>query len=141
MKVAYTNSLAYKLEQRINTLAHNVILRSDLVDLGGERQVSYALKQLIRQKKLVRVGYGLYAKVEPSLYGNNATLTAPRGFAGMVREALDRLNIPWQPSEAEEAYNLGLSTQVPAKSILRIKKRFRRKISYKGTSFQFKQAN
>lgn len=139
MKVTYTDSLRYKLEQRIESLPYNVILRSDVADLGGKRQVSYAMNQLIREKKIARVGYGLYAKTKPSSYTDSILLKGPRGFTGMVREALDRLNISWQPSEAEEDYNSGRSTQVPVRSILRLKNRFRRKISYNGIIFKFQQ--
>lgn len=139
---AYENTLTYKVEQRIEALPYNVVLRSDLADLGGERQVTYAINQLIKNKKIARVSYGVYAKTEPSSFFFDKTLLkSSRGFTGMVREALDRLKIPWQPSEAEEDYNSGRSTQVPARSILRLKKRFRRKISYGGLLFKFKQVN
>lgn len=141
MKVAYKDSLRYKLEQRINSLPHNVILRSDLADLGGKRQISAAIKQLIEEKKIARVGYGLYAKTEPSPFSDSVLLKGLGGFTAMVQEALNRLEVLWEQSEAEEAYNSGRSTQVPAQSILRLKTRFRRRISYKGMLFKFKRAN
>ena len=141
MKVPFKNSLTYKMEARIESLPFNVILRADLSDLADKRQVSYAIKQLINQKKIVRLGYGLYAKTEPSPYSDTLLLKEPNGFAGTIREALNRLNIPWQQSEAEEEYNSGRSTQVPVRSILRLKVRFRRKIAFAGKEFKYQKVS
>lgn len=140
MKVAYKNSLAYRVEQRIEAINGNVVLRADLNDLGEPRQLTYALKKLIQDKKMVRVSSGIYAKVKISKWkGKEITLLKSQGFTLMVREALDRLNIEWQPSRAEEDYNSGHSTQVPAQFILRLNKRFRRKIAYSGMTFKYEK--
>lgn len=141
MKVTYEDSLSYKLEQRIDSLLYNVILRADFADLGGERQLSYAVKQLIKRKKIARIGYGIYAKTESSAYSDTLLLKEPNGFAGTIREALDRLNISWQQSEAEEDYNAGISTQIPVRSILRLKTRFRGKLVFGGMKFQYKKVS
>lgn len=140
MKVAYENSLAYRVEQRIEAIQGNVILRSDLSDLGDSRQLTYALKKLIQDKKIVRVSSGIYSKLEIFEWqGKEITVLKSPGFTVMVRETLDRLNIPWQPSRAEEEYNSGRSTQVPARFILRLKSRFRRKIAYAGMVFKYEK--
>jgi len=141
MKVAYTDSLSYKVEQRINSLPYNVILRADLADLGGKRQVTYAIKQLIKNKKITRLGYGLYAKLQVFKLTGETYLKEPGGFAGTIREALDRLDIPWQQSEAEEAYNSGRSMQVPVRSILRLKVRLKRKIRYSDNEFRYQKVS
>jgi hypothetical protein len=39
------------------------------------------------------------------------------GFVGVVRQALDKLGIEWEPTEAERAYNKGRSTQVPVNPV------------------------
>lgn len=118
----------------------NVILRKDLSFLGSSRQLTYAINNLIKQKKIARVSFGIYVKTEISPYFPDLLiLRGISGFSSMTREVLNKLNIPWEQSEAEEAYNTGRSTQIPVQSILRIKKRFRRKIAFKDMVFQFKQ--
>lgn len=140
MKVAYKESLAYKVEQTIESLPYSVILRKDVEALGDQRQVTYALKNLIRQKKIARIGYGLYVKTSLSKYfPDMLVFRGTPGFSTMIREALDRLNIPWQESEAEEEYNAGRSTQIPVNSILRLKTRFRRKIAFEEMVFEYQK--
>ncbi len=141
MKVAYKDSLAYRVEQRIEAIEGNVVLRSDLENLGGERQLTYALKKLIADNKIVRVSSGVYTKVKTFEWKGETTtlLKSPNGFTGMVRETLDRLDVTWLPSRAEEDYNNDKSTQVPVRFILRLKSRFRRKIAYKNMIFEFEK--
>jgi hypothetical protein len=37
---------------------------------------------------------------------------SPNGFLGAARQALTKLGVPWEPTEAECAYNEVRSTQV-----------------------------
>ncbi len=73
MKVAYKNSLYYKVIKRIRSLRGCTILRPDLTDLGGERQVSRVLKKLAAEKKIVRLGYGVYGKLTRSSFDPSIT--------------------------------------------------------------------
>lgn len=41
-----------------------------------------------------------------------------------------KLGVEWEPGSAEQAYNAGLSTQVPARLIIQLKSRFRGQLSY-----------
>ncbi len=127
MKVPYEKSLKYKVLQRLETLPYTVILRSDLKDLAGNRQISEVLQQLIEDEKIVRLGYGVYAKLYYSKIANDSYI--PGGFGGALREAFNRLHVKWRPSRAMEAYNSGKSTQVPANPVFRIDSRFTRKLS------------
>lgn len=140
MKTAYKNSFTYKVEKAIESLPYKVILRKDLLELGSQRQLTYAMNNLIQQKKIARVSFGIYVKTELSPYFPDLlTLKDIPGFSNMTREVLDRLSITWEQSEAEEDYNSGKSTQIPVRSILRLKKRFRRKIVFKDMVFEFKK--
>lgn len=134
MKVTYQNSLTYKMLQRIQALPGNVVLRADVADMAARRQVSYALTQLINNKQLVRLGYGIYAKAHPSKYINAAILEGG-GFEVVVSEVLDRLNISWEPSKAVREYNSRRSTQIPVRSLLQLKSRFRRSLNYGNLTF------
>ena len=62
------------------------------------------------------------------------------GFDVVAREALDRLNIPWESGVSERAYNEGRSTQIPAKNIVRLKIRFRGDIQYEGSKLYFEKS-
>ena len=61
---------------------------------------------------------------KPMLYSRD-------GFAGMARQALDKLGVKWEPTEAERAYNEGRSTQVPVNPVVRVKGRFSRHLRYR----------
>ena len=63
---------------------------------------------------------------EPILY-------SPNGFAGAARQALTKLGVKWEPTEAERAYNEGRSTQVPVNPAVRVKGRFSRQLRYGNT--------
>lgn len=136
----HKNIFIHKVEKIIESLPYTVILRSDLTLLGSNNQIMYALNKLIKQKKIVRVGYGIYAKIRISIHiPELLVLQCQGGFSMMTRELLSRLNIPWIQSEAEEEYNLGLTTQIPVRSILRIKKKFSRKISFNNVVFEYRR--
>jgi hypothetical protein len=57
---------------------------------------------------------------------------SPNGFIGAARQALTKLGVPWEPTEAERAYNEGRSTQVPVNAVVRVKSRFSRRLGYHG---------
>ena len=117
MKVTRENSIKYKVLQRIKRKQTPVILRADIDDLAEPRQISRALKSLVEEKILVKLGYGVYGKLTPSKYGEPYL---SEGFIASGRIALTRLKVKWEPSEAERAYNKRLSTQVPANPATRL---------------------
>jgi hypothetical protein len=49
---------------------------------------------------------------------------------GVAREALDKLGVAWEPTDAQRAYNEGRSTQVPVNPVVRVKSRFSRHLRY-----------
>lgn len=135
MKVKPEETIAYKMQQRLQNIASKVVLRKDFSDLGGDRLISQGLKKLINDKKLVRIGFGVYAKSYQSRAYQNVTLIEG-GTDLALREALNRLDIRWEPGSAEDAYNKG-STQIPIKNIVKLKDRCRRKLGYKRNQLIF----
>jgi hypothetical protein len=107
-----------------------VFLTREFTDLGGEDQVLRALRGLVRDGRLVRLGYGVYGRAIPSRLSGQPILYGPNGFAGAAREALTKLGVPWEPGTAEQAYNEGRSTQIPVNPVVRVKGRFARKLRY-----------
>jgi hypothetical protein len=101
---------------------------------GGEDQVLRALRELVREGQLVRLGYGVYGRARRSKLSGQPMLAVADGFVGAARAALNKLGVAWEPTEWERAYNEGRSTQVPVNAVVRIKGRFARRLGYRGNT-------
>lgn len=124
-------TLKRKIEERIaRRRGDTVFLPHEFASLGGEDQVLRALRGLVADGHLVRLGYGVYGRAVKSRLSGKPMLYSPNGFHGAAREALDKLGVPWEPTASERAYNEGRSTQVPVNPVLRVKGRFRRHLRY-----------
>lgn len=128
VKKYYKNSFKFKVLEYIQQLPSNVVLRSEISFLGSPRQISRCLNELEELGYIIRIGYGVYAKAEFGEYINKPMLID--GFDVVVREALTKLGIIWEPGTAEREYNAGLTTQVPARTVLRLKSRYRGHLTY-----------
>lgn len=124
-------TLREKIESRIaRKRGDSVFLTREFTTLADEDQVLRALRSLVRDGRLVRLGYGVYGRAVPSRLSGRPMLYSPNGFIGAARQALDKLGIAWEPTESERAYNEGRSTQVPVNPVVRVKGRFRRHLRY-----------
>lgn len=131
-------TLEQRIALRIVRSKGEVFLRKDFTDLGDYDQVGRILRRLTEQNKLLKIGYGLYAKAQPSpLSGKPAPR---RGIQDLATEALNRLKIPTAPSSYERAYASGQTTQVPTGRVIAVKGRITRKIGYSGKSVTFERA-
>lgn len=122
------NCLRERIRERIAASKEDVFFPREFLDLSDEDQVLRALRELMKEKQLVRIGYGVYARAFPSRISGEAVLDSKNGFLGAARQALSKLGVPWEMSEAEKAYNEGRTTQIPANAVVRIKGRFTRKL-------------
>jgi len=123
-------TLRERIEGRIaRKRRDDAFLPGEFRDLGGEDQVLRVLRGLVREKRLVRLGYGVYGRAVVSRLNGEALLSSPNGFLGAARQALTKLGVNWEPTEAERAYNEGRSTQVPLNPVVRVKGRFSRQLS------------
>jgi hypothetical protein len=126
------------ISYRINRMKSEVFVRDDFKDLGGYDQVGRILRKFVVGGRLVRLGYGIYARAKLSSITGKPMLATAGGFVGIVREALDRLNSlnkqfkGWEPSQSEQNYNAGRTTQVPANATFKIKGRLSRNLTYNG---------
>lgn len=122
-------TLRDKIENRIAREAgDDVFLTREFTDLSGEDQVLRALRGLVQDGRLVRLGYGVYARAIISRLSGEPLLYVPNGLSGAARQALDKLGVKWEPTESERAYNEGRSTQIPVNPVLRVKGRFSRRL-------------
>lgn len=135
MKKRYKNTFRGKVLQKIQSKRRDVILWSDLNELGSSRQISRALKDLVEDGRLVKIGRGIYAKSNISKYIDEPVINI--GFEAACLQALKRLNIEWELSQFIKDYNEGKTQQVPAQLEIRLKSRFRRKLEYAGNTFKF----
>jgi hypothetical protein len=107
----------------------DVFLPGDFRRLSGEDQVLRALRQLVAEGRLMRLGYGVYARAAKSSLTGQPMLDSQNGFAGAARQALTKLHVAWQPTDSERAYNEGRSTQIPVNPAVKVKGRFQRRLS------------
>jgi hypothetical protein len=121
-------TLRERIESRIARKRDDVFLPREFRDLGGEDQVLRALRGLVRDGRLVRLGYGVYGRAILSRLSGEPLLYSPNGFIGAARQALTKLGVKWEPTEAETAYNEGRSTQIPVNPVVRVKGRFSRRL-------------
>ncbi len=136
MKVKLQNSLAYKIEQRVINKEGQVFLFRDASDLSNNKsQISRALSQLVKQGKLIKLGFGIFAKAYYSEYLKKPILDGnPKS---VFLEALTRLNVRWELGKSAQDYNSGRSTQVPAFASVKLKSRLRRNISCGNMSLRY----
>lgn len=120
-------SLKLQITKRIQRSKRQVFLRDDFSDLADYDQVGRALLQLVREGLLLKIGYGLYAKARLNQFTLRPSLAAPGGFNQVAAEALTRLGVAWQSSDANLAYTQG-AVQIPTSVQVKVKKRFSRKI-------------
>jgi hypothetical protein len=137
MRVKYVDSIEYKTLNRIKKVRGSVVLRKDFDGLGSYRQVSRVINKFIEEKKLVKIGTGIYAKAYLSKYSKTPLIK--NGTDSTLRNALKRLGIAFEPGSAEKEYNEGKTTQVPVRNVVRLKDRCRRRIGYKNSELIFEK--
>ena len=139
--MSYCDSMRETLEtqllKRIDRKRGDVFLRSDFADLGGYDQIGRALLQLVRQGRLMKLGYGLYSRAVKSPLDDS--LIPPKGLS-TLREGLKRVGIETLPSRSMQDYNAKRTTQVPTGRVVGVRRRVRRKIGYSGFTLSFERA-
>jgi hypothetical protein len=131
-------TLETRILRRVEHKRGDVFVRKDFGDLGGYDQVGRALRKIVREGQLVRVGQGLYARAVPA--PSDGRPIPNKGFRAMAAEALGRLGVETGPTRLEQAYNAGRTTQVPSGRVVAVNKRVRRKIGYDGIFVGFERA-
>ena len=130
-------NLETRVMKRIARKRGDVFLRSDFRDLGGYDQVGRALRGLVRNGQLLKVGYGVYTRAVKSPFSDKPV--PPKGLATLT-EALKRLGVEIAQTRLEKDYNAGRTTQVPTGRVVAVRGRIRRKLGYDGVSLSFERA-
>jgi hypothetical protein len=112
---------------------------ADFLTFGSEASVKRALKELTNIGVLVRLGMGIYAKAKPSVISGKPIPVQPLEVLGP--QALTKLGVRPGQSLQTEAYNSGLTAQVPTGVVVNIgKQRISRKIGFNGKFLQYERA-
>lgn len=130
-------TLATRILKRIGSKRGDVFLRADFCDLGGYDHVGRVLRDLVSKGQLLKVGYGIYTRAVKSPFSDK--LVPKKGLA-TLREALERIGVETAPSQLEEDYNAGKTTQVPTGRVVAVRGRVRRKLGYDGISLSYERA-
>ncbi|HVW60376.1 MAG TPA: DUF6088 family protein [Puia sp.] len=133
----YSKTIEGKIAARIARKQSPVLLREDFDDLGGYDQVGRALLTLTKKGKLIKIGYGLYAKGKISSLTGNIVPVEP--LPALAQRALDRLGAGPGPSKAAIEYQRGNSTQVPTGRLISVNKRISRKIGYNNIAVTYER--
>ena len=124
------SSLKEKVSQLVRRSRRNVFLRSDFEKVSQDYdQVGRALRELVKENQLIKLGYGLYSKAAINRYNGESSIAAMGGFNQVAHEAIKRLNVKFTTVTIDR--NLGFSIHVPMNAVICTKQRFSRKIEIK----------
>lgn len=130
-------TLEDKMVYRLNRSKADVFMRGDFEDLAGYDQIGRALNHLVKAGKLVKIGYGLYARARISSISRSVIPSKP--LPDLAKEALKKMKIKTKPSRALEAYNSGSTTQIPTGRTISVKSRISRRIGYAGKYIKYER--
>ncbi len=118
-----------------------VVLRSELRKLGySSSSLSAALRALIEQGVIVRIGAGIYAKAKPSVLSGKPIPVEPLEVLAPI--ALRKLGVKVQQARRYRDYNAGLMTQVPVGLVVNVgRQRVTRKIGFNGKFVEYERDN
>jgi hypothetical protein len=121
--------LEERLKRAITMSKDEVFVRAELARFGSEAQVSRALRKLLSDGRIVKLGVGVYAKAKKSVLSGNSIPIRPVSVLAPI--ALRKLGVDIYPSRMAQQYNSGVTTQVPAGTVLNTgKRRINRKIAF-----------
>lgn len=128
-----------RVEARVARKGDTVFLPHEFADLGGQDQVLRAMRELVQEGHLIRLGYGVYGRAERSELSGQPVFATPDGFVGAARASLTKLGVAWGSTELERACNEGRSTQVPVNAVVRVKGRCTKRLGYRGNTLKLER--
>lgn len=126
------NPIKLKILTRIRRSSASVFLRKDFSDLGNYEQVGRALMKLVSERKIVRLGYGIYAQARISQRTGQPIPVKP--IPTVIREALAKIRVRTTETAMEREAQAGRTMQVPTGMSIGLARgeRCRRKLGFNG---------
>lgn len=131
-----SQSIKNRMIRSIALRRGNIILRDDFKRIGSPSQISRVLKDLVDEGRIVRLGYGVYAKAKPSVLSGKPVPCAP--LEELAQEALTKLGVSVEQGKSQRRYASGQTTQIPMQATFNTKdRRISRKLSVGGRSIRY----
>ena len=131
-------SLILKIYKKIIRSKDLSFVQRDFYNFSKDSdQIIRALRKLVADNILIRIGKGIYAKAKFSNISNSYIPTG--GVISAGRQALKKLGIKTYPSVAQQLYNSRTSTQIPTGRVVGVKDRISRKISFNGINLIYEK--
>ncbi|KAF6706002.1 type IV toxin-antitoxin system AbiEi family antitoxin domain-containing protein [Enterobacter hormaechei] len=118
-----------RIQSRLKRSKRYVFTRDDFKDIAGYDQIGRALRALVKEGVLLKVGYGVYTKARRNSITGKLMPASPGGSAAVIVETLDRLKVRYRFTDATLAYHSGQSTQIPVSAGIKTPSRFKRVLS------------
>lgn len=116
-----------------------VVLRRELRDFGSASQLSVALRSLMAEGVVVRIGTGIYAKAKPSVLSGKPIPVSP--IEVLAPLALRKLGVRVQEPQRVREYNSGRTTQVPTGLVVNTgRRRITRKLGFNGKLVEYERS-
>ena len=128
-------TLKDKTKYRIRKSKENTFLVRDFMDLSGRDQVLRALRALMKENEIIRVGKGVYTKAKKSFITGD--YIPKDNLRAIAITALKKLGVKVMPTDDEKNYNARLTEQVPNEFIIGVNKRVSRNISFKQARIEY----
>lgn len=129
-------NISDRIKRSVQRRSDLVLRPVDFQSFGSEASVKRALKALVDQGLLIRLGVGLYAKAKRSVLSGQPIPARPLEVLGPM--ALSRLGVSVQESTRTRDYNAGRTTQIPAGIVVNTgRRRITRKIGFNGRFVEY----
>lgn len=129
-------SIKARMIRSLSMRRSEIILRSDFTPIGSQSQISRILNEFVSEGRLVRIGYGVFAKAKISSISGKAVPREP--LEVLAEETLRRLRIDAIPGNAQRDYASGQSTQVPVQAVFNTgRRRISRKLMLGNRSVRY----
>lgn len=132
-------TLLERISLRIKKSKDNSFILRDFNDFTEQYdydQVLRALRILVKNGTLIKIGHGIYAKTRTF---NNGFVVPNASIGDLAEEALQKLGVKTDKSAYWRTYNAGLSTQMPTGRVIAVNRRVRRKIGFNGFDVSYEK--
>jgi hypothetical protein len=100
--------------QKIKRSRRYVFERKDFDGFASYDQIGRALRQLVKQGELIKLGYGLYTKARINSLTGRPMPTNPGGSDALMREILKMKGVDFEMDDLSLQSVSGESTQIPS---------------------------